>query len=99
MEGLRAAGPGEFAHRAFDNGRMDLTEAEGLADLVDAETEAQRIQALRQASGGLRHKAEAWHEAHLSILAEIEAAIRSEEHTSELQSLMRISYAVLCLKK
>jgi tRNA modification GTPase len=88
MEGLRAAGPGEFARRAFDNGRMDLTEAEGLADLVDAETEAQRIQALRQASGGLRHKAEAWHEAHLSILAEIEAAIDFAEDEEDVSARM-----------
>lgn len=71
MDGLRPAEPGEFARRAFDNGKLDLTQAEGLADLIDAETEAQR----RQASGGLKALAEAWHARLLSILAETEAAL------------------------
>ncbi|MYJ71129.1 MAG: tRNA uridine-5-carboxymethylaminomethyl(34) synthesis GTPase MnmE, partial [Rhodospirillaceae bacterium] len=47
LDGVRPAEPGEFTRRAFENGRMDLSEAEGLADLIDAETEAQRIQAQR----------------------------------------------------
>ena len=51
--GCRLAEPGEFARRAFDNGKIDLAEAEGLADLIDAETEAQRRQALRQMGGAL----------------------------------------------
>jgi tRNA modification GTPase len=55
MDGLRAAEPGEFTRRAFLNGRMDLSEVEGLADLIDAETEAQRRQALRQMEGALSH--------------------------------------------
>ncbi|RKS85568.1 tRNA uridine-5-carboxymethylaminomethyl(34) synthesis GTPase MnmE [Sphingosinicella microcystinivorans] len=75
VEGLRPAEPGEFTRRAFDNGKLDLTEAEGLADLIDAETEAQRCQALRQASGGLRTRAESWHARLLSVLAETEAAL------------------------
>ena len=49
--GVRPAEPGEFTRRAFENGRMDLSEAEGLADLIDAETEAQRVQAQRQMDG------------------------------------------------
>ena len=51
LEGFRHAEAGEFTRRAFDNGRLDLTAVEGLADLVAAETEAQRRQALRQMQG------------------------------------------------
>ena len=54
IDGLRQAQPGEFTRRAFENGRIDLTEAEGLADLIEAETEAQRKAALAIAEGGLR---------------------------------------------
>ena len=53
MPGLRLAEAGEFTRRAFDNGKLDLSEVEGLADLIDAETEAQRRQALRQMAGEL----------------------------------------------
>lgn len=59
-EGTRLAEPGEFARRAFENGKLDLTEVEGLADLVSAETEAQRRQALAQAEGALRRLYEGW---------------------------------------
>jgi len=52
LDGLRLAQPGEFTRRAFENGRIDLTEAEGLADLIEAETEAQRKAALAVAEGG-----------------------------------------------
>src|SRR6478672_549322 len=60
VEGLRAAKPGEFTRRAFENGKIDLTEAEGLADLIEAETEAQRKAALAVAEGGLRRQIEIW---------------------------------------
>ena len=53
IEGCRLAQPGEFARRAFENGKLDLTGVEGLADLIDAETGAQRRQALRQTEGAL----------------------------------------------
>ena len=53
LPGLRMAEPGEFTRRAFENGKLDLTAVEGLADLVFAETEAQRAQAMRQLSGAL----------------------------------------------
>ena len=53
IDGLRLAEPGEFTRRAFENGRIDLTEAEGLADLIEAETESQRKAALALAEGGL----------------------------------------------
>lgn len=73
--GLRQAGPGEFTRRAFEHGKMDLTEAEGLADLVDAETEAQRSQALRQMSGALKNLYETWRTQLLEITALVEAEI------------------------
>ncbi|MEO0729819.1 MAG: tRNA uridine-5-carboxymethylaminomethyl(34) synthesis GTPase MnmE [Pseudomonadota bacterium] len=73
--GLRLAEPGEFALRAFHSGKLDLTEAEGLADLIDAETEAQRRQAIRQASGALSRLYDGWRELLLETLALTEAAI------------------------
>jgi tRNA modification GTPase len=79
LEGLRPALPGEFTRRAFDNGRIDLTEAEGLADLLQAETEAQRRAALGLAGGALRREVERWREAVLQLAARAEAAIDYEE--------------------
>jgi len=75
QSGARQAEAGEFTRRAFENGRMDLTEAEGLADLIDAETEGQRKQALRQMQGGLRSIYESWREILLDALAQIEGEI------------------------
>jgi len=73
--GLRMAAPGEFTRRAFVNGRMDLTEAEGIGDLVAAETEAQRRQALRQAEGALGRLYDGWRERLVRLLAHLEAWI------------------------
>ena len=73
--GVRPAEPGEFTKRAFLNGRLDLTEAEGLADLVAAETAAQRRQALRQMSGSLGSLYETWRTDLISLLAHVEADI------------------------
>ena len=73
--GARQAEAGEFTRRAFENGKMDLTEAEGLADLIDAETEGQHKQALRQMQGGLRGVYEEWRESLLDALAQIEGEI------------------------
>ena len=73
--GARQAEPGEFTRRAFMNGRLDLTEAEGLADLIDADTQAQRVQALRQMQGGLKARYEGWREGLLDALAQIEGEI------------------------
>ncbi len=73
--GLRMAEPGEFTRRAFLNGRVDLTSAEGLADLVAAETEAQRLQALRQMEGGLFRLYEEFRSRLLRALAHLEAAL------------------------
>lgn len=72
---VRPAAPGEFTRRAFLNGRLDLTEAEGLADLVAAETAAQRRQALRQMSGSLGRLYETWRTDLISLLAHAEADI------------------------
>ena len=73
--GCRAAEPGEFTRRAFLNGRLDLTAVEGLADLIDAETEAQRRQALRQLEGRLAGEIASWRERLLAALAACEAAL------------------------
>jgi tRNA modification GTPase len=75
LEGLRPAEPGEFTRRAFENGRLDLTEVEGLADLIYAETEAQRRQAFRQLSGALGERAETWRQRLIEALALVEARI------------------------
>jgi tRNA modification GTPase len=71
----RLAEPGEFTRRAFEQGKMDLTEAEGLADLVAAETEAQRRQALRQMQGELGALYETWRGRLMGALAHLEASI------------------------
>ncbi len=73
--GCRLAEPGEFARRAFENGKIDLTAAEGIADLIDAETEAQRRQAVRQAGGELSRLYESWRAELVSAMALTEASI------------------------
>jgi len=75
LPGTRLAEPGEFARRAFENGKLDLTQVEGLADLIDAETEAQRRQALAQAEGCLRALYEGWRERLVRAQALIEAGL------------------------
>ncbi len=67
------AGPGEFTRRAFENGRMDLTEAEAVADLIAAQTQLQKAQALRQIDGGLRQLYERWTHELKKMLAHMEA--------------------------
>ncbi|MBE03672.1 MAG: tRNA uridine-5-carboxymethylaminomethyl(34) synthesis GTPase MnmE [Gammaproteobacteria bacterium] len=73
INGVRLAEPGEFSARAFINGKVDLTEAEGIADLISAETEAQRLQALRQMSGGLKELYETWRVKLIKLSAYLEA--------------------------
>jgi tRNA modification GTPase len=73
MDGLRLAEPGEFTRRAFENGRLDLTEAEAIADLVNAETQLQREQALAQMGGALSALYDGWAERLKKMLAHIEA--------------------------
>ena len=75
LDGLRLAEPGEFTRRALENGRIDLTEAEGLADLIEAETESQRRAALALAEGGLRRQIEQWQRRLLDLSARAERAI------------------------
>ena len=75
VDGLRPAEPGDFTRRAFHNGRLDLTQVEGLADLIAAETEAQRRQAVRQMDGDLAALYEAWRARLVRALAHAEAAI------------------------
>ena len=73
--GLRLAEPGEFTRRAFENGKLDLAQAEGVADLIDAETEAQRKQALGQVGGALSQRYDRWRDLLLHSLAMLEAAV------------------------
>jgi tRNA modification GTPase len=75
LEGFRLAQAGEFTRRAFENGRLDLTAVEGLADLIDADTEAQRRQALRQFKGFLGSTAETWRGRLIEALALVDAGI------------------------
>jgi tRNA modification GTPase len=79
IEGLRLADPGEFTRRAFQNGRIDLTEAEGLADLIEAETESQRKAALALAEGGLSRQIGQWQKRLLDLSAAAERAIDYDE--------------------
>jgi tRNA modification GTPase len=75
IAGLRLAEPGEFTRRAFINGKLDLTEVEGLADLIAAETEGQRQQALRVAAGQLRDLYDGWRTKLIEAMSLIESAI------------------------
>jgi tRNA modification GTPase len=75
FEGVRTAEPGEFTRRAFENGKLDLTEAEGLDDLIHADTDRQRRQALRQLKGLLGDKARSWRAQIIEAAALIEAGI------------------------
>ena len=75
LPGLRPAEPGAFTRRAFEAGRLDLTEAEGIADLVAAETEAQRRQALAQMEGGLHRLYDGWRARLMALRAHAEAAV------------------------
>jgi tRNA modification GTPase len=75
MPGLRRASPGEFTRRAFENGRMDLAEAEALSDLLFAETEWQRRSALTRMQGALGARIEPWRDALLALSAQVEAEL------------------------
>ncbi len=73
--GLRLAEPGEFTRRAFQNGKLDLAQAEAVADLIEAETLAQRDQALKQLEGALSRRYEGWRDRLIHVLAMLEAAV------------------------
>ena len=89
LEGLRLAEPGEFTRRAFENGRLDLTAVEGLADLIGAETEAQRRQAYRQLKGLLGDRAETWRTRLIEALALVEARIDFSDEADVPEGLVR----------
>lgn len=82
--GIRLAEPGEYTRRAFANGRMDLAQVEGLADLVAAETVSQRDQALALAGGALGRLADGWRTRCLDILAEAEAGLDFAEDEADV---------------
>lgn len=98
QEGLRPAEPGEFTRRAFENGKLDLSEVEGLADLIAAETEAQRRQALRQMRGALSALTEDWRRRLLAALAHLEAAIDFPDEDLPPETWSRAKDLVLHLK-
>lgn len=98
LPGLRLAAPGEFTRRAFENGKMDLTRAEALADLVAAETEAQRLQALGQLGGALAERLEAWRAHLVELLAEVEAAVDFADEDIPPDLLSRVIPKILGLK-
>ena len=84
LPGFRLAAPGEFTRRAFDAGKLDLASVEGLADLINAETEAQRRQALRQMRGALGARCEAIRTSLVSALAHLEAEIDFAEDEDDI---------------
>jgi tRNA modification GTPase len=88
IEDFRIAEPGEFTRRAFENGKLDLSAVEGLADLIDAETEIQRKQALRQLQGGLTRESDRWRASLIEVLALFDAELDfSDEADVEPQIL------------
>ena len=95
--GCRLAEPGEFTRRAFDNGKLDLTQVEGLADLVNAEAEAQRKQAMRQLDGALGLLYEGWRAELIGAMARIEAGIDfpDEDLPDDLLGRQRSALAAL----
>lgn len=95
IDGLRPAVPGEFTRRAFENGRIDLTEAEGLADLIEAETESQRKAAIALSEGGLRKQIAEWQQCLLGLSAEAERAIEYDEADDEANPTLRRECAAL----
>ncbi len=97
--GARPAGPGDFTRLAFANGKMDLTQVEGLADLIDAETEGQRRQALRLQEGALARRVEDWTATLLTALAHLEASIdfADEDDVAEAGDLLAPVADRLCV--
>lgn len=97
VDGLRMAEPGEFTRRAFENGKLDLTAAEAVADLIAAETEAQRLQALDQLGGGLARLYTGWSDQLARIVAHIEADIEfpDEDLPEGISAAMRADMQAL----
>src|SRR6266851_3962061 len=95
LPGLRHAEAGEFTRRAFENGRMDLTAVEGLADLVAAETEAQRRQAYQHLKGLLGDRAETWRQRLIEALALVEAGIDFSDEDDVPKDMMARSLELI----
>lgn len=95
LDGLRMAEPGEFTRRGFENGKLDLTAVEGLADLVSAETEAQRRQAFRQMKGALGSRAESWRDRLIRALALVEARIDFSDEADVPEDLLGPALAIV----
>jgi len=95
IDGLRMAEPGEFTRRGFENGKMDLTAVEGLADLVAAETESQRRQAFRQMKGLLGNRAEAWRAQLIRAQALVEARIDFSDEADVPEDLIGPALAIV----
>lgn len=98
LPGLRRAQAGEFTRRAFANGRIDLAEAEGLADLLSAETELQRRAALAMAEGALSRQVDGWRSALLNLSAALEAALdfSDEDDVGEGETLLPANFVPAC---
>ncbi|WP_336968097.1 tRNA uridine-5-carboxymethylaminomethyl(34) synthesis GTPase MnmE [Sphingobium aromaticiconvertens] len=101
LPGLRAATPGEFTRRAFDNGRMDLNAVEGLADLLTAETQQQRRAALAMAEGHFSRRIEGWRQTLLQLSAMTEAALdfSDEDDVPDAEIEQRIGAGIATLAK
>jgi len=97
IEGCRIADPGEFTRRAFENGRLDLTAVEGLADLIAAETPAQRRQAFRQLKGLIGDQAEAWRRRLIEALALVEARIDFSDEADVPEDLIGPALLVVAI--
>jgi tRNA modification GTPase len=95
MPNFRFAEPGEFARRAFENGKLDLAEVEGLSDLIDAETEAQRRQALLQATGTLSALFEGWRASLTEAIALVEAGLDFSDEADVSARTMADARAVI----
>ena len=94
QQGLRLAEPGEFTRRAFDHDKLDLAQVEGIADLIAAETEMQRRQALRQAEGALSRRLETWRTDLAWVLARLEAYIDFPDEDLPQQLLSSINVEI-----
>jgi tRNA modification GTPase len=95
LEGFRLAEAGEFTRRAFENGRLDLTAVEGLADLINADTEAQRRQAFEQFKGLLGNRAETWRSRLTEALALVEAGIDFSDEGDVPGDLVVRAFAII----
>ena len=90
----RLAEPGDFTRRAFENGKLDLSEAEGLADLIDANTELQRMRAISQSSGYLKGKVDAWRRDLIAAMALVEAGIDFSDEPDVPHEVMKAARSI-----